>query len=83
VDAKARHFLGFQSLVESLLLLKFLLAFARTEPRRYGRKKSHHKKIYEKGFIISLFIAIEGQRLSTYSPTPTPDAGWKKGKRET
>ena len=34
VDAKAHQFLGFQSLVESLYLLKFLLVFARTETPR-------------------------------------------------
>lgn len=34
VDTKALQFLGFQSLLESLHSLKFLLAFAHTEPRR-------------------------------------------------
>ena len=35
VDAKAHQLFGFWGLVESLLLSNFLLAFARTETRRY------------------------------------------------
>jgi len=39
------------------------------------------KKELKRVSIISLFIAIEGQRLTAYSPTPLPNEGRRKGKK--
>ena len=53
------------------------------EHERYGRKGIIVKEKNKKGFlglIITSFIAIEGQRLTAYSPAPEPGAGGSKVK---
>ncbi len=67
MDAKAHQFLCFQSLVEPLLLLKFLLAFALTEPRRYVANYTKGVIMNFKKETIIISILIIFSFLSAYS----------------